>query len=47
MEYALPGRAWELERTVRILKLQLLYGDSLGAIAQCVIIPIRDNGVAQ
>ncbi len=44
---AFPGRAWELQRTVRIPQLQLLHGYSLGAIAQCVIIPIGDNGVAQ
>ena len=47
LEYAFSGIAGELERTIRILKLQLLHGSSVGAIAQCVIMPIRDNGVAQ
>ncbi|MEG4807835.1 hypothetical protein QUA82_09020 [Microcoleus sp. F8-D3] len=47
MEYAFSGRAWELEKTVRIPQLQLLHGDSVRAIAQCVIIPAGDNGAGQ
>ena len=44
---AFPGRAWELERTVRIPQLQLVDGYSVGALAQYVRIPIRDNGAGQ
>ncbi|NQE34790.1 hypothetical protein E5S67_02519 [Microcoleus sp. IPMA8] len=34
-------------KTVRIPQLYLLHGYSVGAIAQCVIIPIGDNGASQ
>jgi len=44
---AFPHSAWELERTVRIPQLQLLHRSSVGAIAQCVIMPIGDNGAGQ
>jgi hypothetical protein len=44
---AFPGRAWELERTVRIPELQLLHGYSVGPIAQYATIEIGDNGAGQ
>ncbi|MEG4882111.1 hypothetical protein QUB75_15145 [Microcoleus sp. K1-B6] len=41
------GRAREVERTIRILKLHLLHGASVGAIAQCVITHILHHSQEQ